>query len=123
MESSSDSGQELSVNMVFMAKMEKILSNSEEILSSAEETIAKLSYYASNSENYSKYKTSDYYDNSTKYGLCVDNDNDQENFHDAKETTSEIFDENHVVSQKDHNDSKVDHNETEEKDQLVNKIV
>ncbi|GJV32449.1 outer membrane protein porin [Tanacetum coccineum] len=42
MKSTSDSDQELSANMVFMAKMEKILSDSEEILSSAEETIAEI---------------------------------------------------------------------------------
>ncbi|GKB53747.1 hypothetical protein Tco_0904500 [Tanacetum coccineum] len=44
MKSSSDSDQELSANMVFMAKMEKILSDSEENSSSAEETIAEDEY-------------------------------------------------------------------------------
>ncbi|GJY84766.1 retrovirus-related pol polyprotein from transposon TNT 1-94 [Tanacetum coccineum] len=39
MESSSDSDQEINANMVFMAKMEKILSDSEESSSSAKETI------------------------------------------------------------------------------------
>nr|GEX33026.1 hypothetical protein [Tanacetum cinerariifolium] len=41
MESSSDSDQEINANMVFMAKMEKVLSDSDEISSFAEETIAK----------------------------------------------------------------------------------
>nr|GFB85260.1 hypothetical protein [Tanacetum cinerariifolium] len=39
-ESSSDSNQEINANMVFMAKIEKILSDSDESSSSAEETIA-----------------------------------------------------------------------------------
>ncbi|GKD61454.1 hypothetical protein Tco_1298963 [Tanacetum coccineum] len=114
MESSSDSDQEISVNMVFMAKMEKIHSNSEESSSSAEETIAEVSYYSSDSESDSEYKTSDYYDNSINYGLFVDNDDDQETFHDAIESASENVDENHIVAQKDHDELEVDHNESEE---------
>nr|GFC39570.1 hypothetical protein [Tanacetum cinerariifolium] len=41
MESSSDSDQEINANMVFMAQMEKVLSDLEEISSSIEETIAE----------------------------------------------------------------------------------
>nr|GEU50947.1 hypothetical protein [Tanacetum cinerariifolium] len=41
MESSSDSNQEINANMVFMAKIEKVLSDSDESSSSAKETIAK----------------------------------------------------------------------------------
>nr|GEW29093.1 hypothetical protein [Tanacetum cinerariifolium] len=41
MESSSDSDQEINKNMVFMAKMENVLSDSDESSSSAEETIAE----------------------------------------------------------------------------------
>nr|GFC87982.1 hypothetical protein [Tanacetum cinerariifolium] len=41
MESGSDLDQEISANMVFMAKMEKVLLDSEKSLSSAEETIAE----------------------------------------------------------------------------------
>nr|GEW44109.1 hypothetical protein [Tanacetum cinerariifolium] len=52
MESSSDSDQEINANMVFMAKMEKVLSDSEESSSSAEETIAKVAYYTSESESF-----------------------------------------------------------------------
>ncbi|GJT60557.1 retrovirus-related pol polyprotein from transposon TNT 1-94 [Tanacetum coccineum] len=42
MESSSDSDQEINANMVFMAKMENVFSDSEESSSSAEETIAEI---------------------------------------------------------------------------------
>nr|GFB07464.1 hypothetical protein [Tanacetum cinerariifolium] len=41
MESSSDSNQEINANMVFMAQIEKVLSDSDECSSSAEETIAE----------------------------------------------------------------------------------
>ncbi|GJT75447.1 hypothetical protein Tco_1042172 [Tanacetum coccineum] len=68
--------QEINANMVFMAKMEKVLSDSEESSSSAEETIAEVSYYTSDSESESEYETLEYYDNSTNYGLSVDNEND-----------------------------------------------
>nr|GEV89287.1 hypothetical protein [Tanacetum cinerariifolium] len=64
-----------------------------------------------------------YYDNSTNYGLFVNNDDDQENFHDVIETASENFNENHVVSQKDHDKSEFNHNESEDKDHLVDKLI
>ncbi|GJS95072.1 hypothetical protein Tco_0802040 [Tanacetum coccineum] len=89
MESSSDSNQEINANMVFMAKMEKVLSDSEESSSSAEETIAEVSYYTS----------------------------------DSKKFASENFNENHIVSQTDHDQSEVDHNDSEEKDHLVDKLI
>ncbi|GKC78199.1 hypothetical protein Tco_1128973 [Tanacetum coccineum] len=85
MESSNDSDQEINANMFFMAKMEKVLSDLEESSSSAEKTIAEVSYYTSDSESESEYETSKYYDNSTNYGLFVDNDDDQEIFHNAIE--------------------------------------
>ncbi|GJR77935.1 retrovirus-related pol polyprotein from transposon TNT 1-94 [Tanacetum coccineum] len=91
MESSSDSDQEINANMVFMAKMEKVLLDSEESSSSAEETIAEVSYYTSDSKSKSEYETLEFYDNSTNYGLFVDNDDDQEIFHDAIEFASEIL--------------------------------
>ncbi|GKB80709.1 hypothetical protein Tco_0947604 [Tanacetum coccineum] len=109
--------------MVFMAKMEKVLSDSEESSLSAEETIAEVSYYTSESESESEYETSEYYDNSTNYGLFVDNDDDQEIFHDAIEFASENFNENHIVSQTDHDQSEVDHNDSEDKDHLVDKLI
>ncbi|GKE00524.1 hypothetical protein Tco_1388507, partial [Tanacetum coccineum] len=74
----------VNANMVFMAKIKKILSDSKESLSSAEETIAGVSYYSSDSKSDFEYETSDYYDKTeTTYGLFVDNDDDQETSHDA----------------------------------------
>ncbi|GKD07321.1 hypothetical protein Tco_1187006 [Tanacetum coccineum] len=119
MESSSDSDQEISANMVFMAKMEKVLSDSNESSSFAEETIAEVSYYSFDSKSEYEYETLEYCDNSTNYGLFVDNDDDQEIFHDAIESANE----NHIVSQKDHDESKVYHNDSEEKDHLVDKLI
>ncbi|GKC64325.1 hypothetical protein Tco_1096923 [Tanacetum coccineum] len=75
--------------MVFMAKMEKVLLDSEE-------TIAEVSYYTSESESEYEYETSEYYDHSINYGLFVDNDDDQEIYHDAIEFASENFNENHI---------------------------
>ncbi|GJZ51143.1 retrovirus-related pol polyprotein from transposon TNT 1-94 [Tanacetum coccineum] len=98
-------------------------SNSEESLSFAKETIAEVSYYTSDSESESEYETSEYYDNSTNYGLFMDNNDDQEIFHDVIESSSEHFNENHIVSLKDHDESEVDHNDYEEKDHLVDKLI
>nr|GEV17889.1 hypothetical protein [Tanacetum cinerariifolium] len=91
MESSSDSDQEINANMVFMAKMENVLLDSDKSSSSAKETIAEVAYYTSESESESKYETSEYYDNSANYGLFVNDDDDQETFHDAIESASENF--------------------------------
>nr|GEX49504.1 hypothetical protein [Tanacetum cinerariifolium] len=95
MESTSDSDQEINANMVFMAKIEKVLLNS----------------------------VKKYYDNSTNYGLFVNNDDDQEIFHDAIESASENFIENRIDSQKDYDKSEVDHNDSEEKEHLVDKLI
>nr|GEV58875.1 reverse transcriptase domain-containing protein [Tanacetum cinerariifolium] len=84
MESSSDSDQEINANMVFMAQIEKVLSDSEASSSFADERFLR-------------------------------------NFHDAIESTSENFIENHIDSQKDYDKSDVDHNDSEEKDQLVDR--
>nr|GEX13656.1 hypothetical protein [Tanacetum cinerariifolium] len=119
MESSSDSDKEINANMVFMAQIKKVLSNSDECSSSAEETIAEVAYYTSGSESESEVETLEYYDNSTNYGLFVNNDDDQEIFHDAIESASENFIENHIDSQKDYDKSKVDHNDSEEKNILL----
>nr|GEU64939.1 hypothetical protein [Tanacetum cinerariifolium] len=81
MESSSDSDQEISANMVFMAKMEKVLSESEESSSSAEETIVEIYYYTFDSESESEYETSKYYDNSTNY----DHDESEVDHNDSEE--------------------------------------
>nr|GFA79146.1 hypothetical protein [Tanacetum cinerariifolium] len=123
MESSSDSDQEINENMVFMAQIEKVLSDSEASSSSADEKISKVSYYLSESQSDSEFETSEYYDNSTNYGLFVNNDDDQENFYDAIDSASENFIENHIDSQKDYDKSDVDHNDSKEKDQLVDKLI
>nr|GEY48978.1 hypothetical protein [Tanacetum cinerariifolium] len=90
--------KEINVNMVFMDQIEKVLSKSDESSSSAEETIDEVAYYTSESESESEFETSEYYDNSTNYGLFVNNDDDQEIFHDAIESASENFIENHIDS-------------------------
>nr|GEX40900.1 hypothetical protein [Tanacetum cinerariifolium] len=108
--------EEINANMVFMAQIEKVLLESDESSSSAEETIAEVAYYTSKSESESKFKILEYYDNSTNYGLFVNNDDDQEIFHDAIESASENFIENHIDSQKDYDKSEVDHNDSEEKE-------
>nr|GEV58261.1 hypothetical protein [Tanacetum cinerariifolium] len=48
---------------------------------------------------------------------------DQEIFHDAIESASENFNENHIVSQIDHDVSEVDHNDSEEKNHFVDKLI
>nr|GEX13024.1 retrovirus-related Pol polyprotein from transposon TNT 1-94 [Tanacetum cinerariifolium] len=111
--------QVLNSNMVFMAQMEKVLSDSKESSSSKEETIAEVSYYTSESESKSEYETSESYDNSTNYGLFVNNDDDQEIFYDS----SEIFSKNHISSQMDHDESAVDHNNSEETANLINQLI
>nr|GEW10083.1 Gag-Pol polyprotein [Tanacetum cinerariifolium] len=123
MESSSDSDQKINANMVFMAKMEKVLSDSDESSSSAEETIANVAYYTSESESVSEYETVGYYDNSTNYGLFVNDNDDQEIFHDAIKSASENFIKNHIDSKKDYDKSEVDHNDSEEEDHLVDKLI
>nr|GFC99136.1 hypothetical protein [Tanacetum cinerariifolium] len=60
MESSSDPDQEINANMVFMAQIEKVLSESDESSLSAEETIAEVSYYTFEFESESEFKTSEY---------------------------------------------------------------
>nr|GEZ03002.1 hypothetical protein [Tanacetum cinerariifolium] len=96
MESSSDSDQEINANMVFMAQIKKVLSDSDESSSSAEETIVVVAYYTSESEKI---------------------------FHDAIESASENFIENHIDSQKDYDKSEVDHNDSKEKEHLVDKLI
>nr|GEY30557.1 integrase, catalytic region, zinc finger, CCHC-type, peptidase aspartic, catalytic [Tanacetum cinerariifolium] len=63
---------------------DKFLNNLQPKWKQYEETITELSYYTSDFESESGYETSEYYDNSTNYGLFVDNDDDQEFFHDEK---------------------------------------
>nr|GEV15167.1 reverse transcriptase domain-containing protein [Tanacetum cinerariifolium] len=123
MESSSDSDWEINTNIVFMAQIEKVLSDSDENSSFAEQTIAEVAYYTSESESESEYETSKYYDNSTNYGLFVNNNDDQEIFHDAIKFASENFIENHIDSQKNYDKFEVDHNDSEEKEHLIDKLI
>nr|GEU81880.1 hypothetical protein [Tanacetum cinerariifolium] len=117
MESSSDSDQEINANMVFMAQIKKVLSDLEASSSSADDNISEVSYYLSKSEGEYEYETSEYYDNTTTYGLFVNDNDDQENFHDC-----ENFPKNLIESQIDHNESAVDHNDSEGVDKLIRKF-
>nr|GEZ37761.1 hypothetical protein [Tanacetum cinerariifolium] len=104
-------------------KKAKVLSDSDESSSSAKETIAEVAYYTSESESEYEYETSEYYDNSINYGLFVNDNDDQEIFYDAIESASENFIENHINFQKDYDKSEVDHNDSEEKENLVDKLI
>nr|GFB43063.1 hypothetical protein [Tanacetum cinerariifolium] len=95
MESSSDFDQEINANMVFVAQIEKVLSDSEASSSSADEKISEVSYYLSESESESEYETSEYYDNNTNYGLFEYDNDDQEIFHECENVP-----ENLIVSRK-----------------------
>nr|GFA70531.1 nucleolar protein 58-like [Tanacetum cinerariifolium] len=97
--------KEINANMVFMAQIEKFLSDSEASSSSADEKISEVSYYLSESKCEFEFENSECYDNSTNYSLFVNNDDDQEIFHDAIESASENFIENHIDSQKDYDKS------------------
>nr|GEV18696.1 putative ribonuclease H-like domain-containing protein [Tanacetum cinerariifolium] len=90
MESISDYDKEINANMVFMAQIEKVLSESNKSSSSTEENIAEVAYYTSESESESEFKTSKYYDHSTNY---------------------------------DYDKSEVDHNDSEEKEHLVDRLI
>nr|GEU98492.1 integrase, catalytic region, zinc finger, CCHC-type, peptidase aspartic, catalytic [Tanacetum cinerariifolium] len=85
--------------------------------------IAEVSYYTSESESEYEFETSEYYDNFTNYGLFVNNDDDQDVFHDAINSASENFIENHIDSKKHYDKSEVDHNDSEEKEHLVDKLI
>nr|GEY10905.1 hypothetical protein [Tanacetum cinerariifolium] len=91
--------------------------------SSVDEKIFEVSYYLSESESESEFETSEYYDNSTNYGLFMNNDDDQEIFHYAIESASENLFENHIDSQKDYDKSDIDHNNSKEKDHLLDKLI
>nr|GEZ31863.1 retrovirus-related Pol polyprotein from transposon TNT 1-94 [Tanacetum cinerariifolium] len=84
MESSSDLDQEINANMVFMAQIEKVLSHLEASSSSADDKISEVSYYLSESESESEYETLKYCDNTTTYGLFVNDNDDQEIFLDCE---------------------------------------
>nr|GEU59415.1 hypothetical protein [Tanacetum cinerariifolium] len=117
MNSSSDSDQEINANMVFMAQIEKVLSDSEASSSSVDDKISEVSYYLSESESEYEFETSEYYDNTTTYGLFVNDNDDQEIFHDCENFPKKLID-----SQIDHNESAVDHNDYEGIDKLIRKF-
>nr|GEV49407.1 reverse transcriptase domain-containing protein [Tanacetum cinerariifolium] len=108
--------KEINANMVFLAQIEKVLSYLEASSLSAHDKIAGVSFYTSESKSKSEYATSKYYDNSTNYGLFVNNDDDQDIFHDS----SEIFYKSHIGLQMDHDQLAVDHNDSEETAKLIN---
>nr|GEZ92938.1 hypothetical protein [Tanacetum cinerariifolium] len=89
-------------------------SNSDTSSSSADDKISEVSYYLFKSKSESEYETSNYYDNTTTYGLFVNDNHDQEIFHDC-----ENFLENLIESQIDHNESAVDHNDSKEVDKKI----
>nr|GFD13276.1 hypothetical protein [Tanacetum cinerariifolium] len=117
MESSSDSDQEINANMIFMAQIKKVLSDLEASSSSADEKISEVSYYLSESKSESEYVTSEYYDNTTNYGLFMNDNDDQEIFHECENIL-----ENLIESQFNHNESVVDHNDSEGIDKLIRKF-
>nr|GEY54803.1 integrase, catalytic region, zinc finger, CCHC-type, peptidase aspartic, catalytic [Tanacetum cinerariifolium] len=117
MESSSDLDQEINTNMVFMAQIEKVLSDLEASSLSVDDMIFEVSYYLSESKSESEYETLEYYDNTTTYGLFVNDNYDQVIFHDC-----ENFSENLIESQIDHNESAVDHNDSEGIYKLIRKF-
>nr|GEW72582.1 putative reverse transcriptase domain-containing protein [Tanacetum cinerariifolium] len=119
MESSSDSDQEINANMVLMAQIKKVLSDLKASTSSSDDKIVEVSYYTSEYETESEYETSEYYDKSTTYGFFMDNNDDQEIFHDS----SEIFSENLIQSQIDHNESDITHNDSEDIAKLINQMI
>nr|GEY04613.1 integrase, catalytic region, zinc finger, CCHC-type, peptidase aspartic, catalytic [Tanacetum cinerariifolium] len=98
-------------------KQEFVLSDSETSSSSTDDKISEVSYYLSEYESESEYETSEYYDNTTTYGLFVNDNDDQEIFHDC-----ENFPENLIESQIDHNESDIDHNDSEGIDKLIRKF-
>nr|GEW66065.1 hypothetical protein [Tanacetum cinerariifolium] len=106
---------------VLLAEDQAWMESSKATSSFTDEKISEVSYYLFEYESESEFATSEYYDNSTNYGLFVNNDDDQEIFYDAIESASENFIENHIDSQKDYDKSDVDHNDSEEKDHLVDK--
>nr|GEV00787.1 hypothetical protein [Tanacetum cinerariifolium] len=107
MESSSDSDQKTNANIVFMAKIDKVLSDSEDSTTSVDDKISEVLYYLSESESESEYETSEYYDNTTTYGLFMNDNDDQEILYDC-----ENFPKNLIESQINHNESAVDHNDS-----------
>nr|GEV11839.1 hypothetical protein [Tanacetum cinerariifolium] len=81
---------------VLLAEDQAWMESSKASSSSADEKISEVSYYLSDSEKI---------------------------FHDAIESACENFIDNHIDSQKDYDKFDVDHNESEQKDHLVDKLI
>nr|GFB60939.1 hypothetical protein [Tanacetum cinerariifolium] len=107
--------------LALIAEKTNVSRSKEKVVVSSDSEGSEVDDFKSESE--SEYETLKYYDNSTNYGLFVNNDDEQEIFHDAIDSASENFIENHIDSQKDYDKSDVDHNDSEEKDQLVDKLI
>nr|GFB35167.1 hypothetical protein [Tanacetum cinerariifolium] len=102
-----------SVSPISMSKTScdsKNVEKSETSSSFADDKISEVSYYLSESE----YETLEYYDNTTTYGLFVNDNDSQEIFHDC-----ENFPENLIESQINHNESAIDHNDSKRIDKLI----
>nr|GFB22732.1 hypothetical protein [Tanacetum cinerariifolium] len=80
MESSSDSNQEINAHMVFMAQIKKFFLTQR--LAHLLLMTRFMRYHKSESKY--EYETSEYYDNTTTYGLFVNDNDDQEIFHDCE---------------------------------------
>nr|GEX68622.1 integrase, catalytic region, zinc finger, CCHC-type, peptidase aspartic, catalytic [Tanacetum cinerariifolium] len=102
---------------VLLAQDHAWMESSKDGSSSIDDKIFEVSYYLSESESKSEYETSEYYDNTTTYGLFVNDNDDQEIFNDCKN-----FSENLIESQIDHNESAVDHNDSEGINKLIRKF-
>nr|GEW70763.1 hypothetical protein [Tanacetum cinerariifolium] len=88
MESSSDSDQEINTNMIFMAQINKVISDLEDSTTSADDKISEVSYYLSESEIDSEYETSEYYNNTTTNGF-----ENPSYFEKAKDLRPSLYDE------------------------------
>nr|GFC78590.1 hypothetical protein [Tanacetum cinerariifolium] len=84
--------------LALIAEKTNVRRSKEKVVVSSDSKGSKADDFKSESE--SEFETSEYYDNSTNYGLFVNNDDDQEIFHDAIEPASENFIKNHIDSQK-----------------------
>nr|GEV93702.1 hypothetical protein [Tanacetum cinerariifolium] len=98
---------------VLLAEDQAWMESSKTSSTSADDKISEVSYYLSESESESEYETLEYYDNTTTYGLFVNDNDDQEIFYDC---------ENLIESQIDHNESAIDHNDFEGVDKLIRKF-
>nr|GEY22014.1 hypothetical protein [Tanacetum cinerariifolium] len=98
---------------VLLAKDQAWMESSKTSSSSIDDKISEVSYYLFESKSESEYETSAYYNNTTTYGLFVNNNDDQESFHDC---------ENLIESQVNHNESAIDHNDSKGIDKLIQKF-